>query len=108
MKILLRLLVRWLFRFRAYNEAVLKAPGPVLLIPNHQTLIDWLFLGVCLDEDWRVFAARVAAQTNWRDPKTPINRRTFLVHNTSPHSLQAVAGDLQDCGRPVVVAQGPP
>ena len=53
MKTLLRWLVRWLFRFRAYNQDVLTAPGPVLLIPNHQSLIDWLFLGVCLDDDWK-------------------------------------------------------
>ena len=84
MKTLLRLLVRWLFRFRAYNEAVLKAPGPVLLIPNHQTLIDWLFVGVCLDEDWRFVVSSVAARTSWLHRKISINRRTFLIDNTSP------------------------
>jgi 1-acyl-sn-glycerol-3-phosphate acyltransferase len=53
MKALLRWLVGWLFRFRAYNEEVLKAPGPVLLLPNHVSWLDWLFLLVCTDEDWK-------------------------------------------------------
>ena len=35
MKSILRFLVGWLFQFRAYNEEVLKTPGPVLLLPNH-------------------------------------------------------------------------
>ena len=48
---LIRLLLRWLFRFRGYNEAVLKTPGPVLLIPNHTSWVDWLFVGVCLDPE---------------------------------------------------------
>ena len=79
MKTLLRWLVRWLFRFRAYNPEVLATPGPVLLIPNHQSLIDWLFLGVCLDADWKFVVSSVAAQTSWLHRKISINRRTFLV-----------------------------
>ena len=50
---LLRIIVRLLFRFRAFNEEVLRTPGPVLLLPNHTSWWDWLFLGVCLEEDWR-------------------------------------------------------
>src|SRR2546429_8270729 len=106
MKTLLRLWVRWLFRFRAYKEAVLKAPGPVLLIPNHQTLIDWLFLGVCLDEDWRFVVSSVAAQTSWLHRKISINRRTFLIDNTSPYALKRMAEYLQAGGRLVLFAEG--
>ena len=43
-----------------HNEAVLNTPGPVLLIPNHQSLIDWLFLGVCLEDDWKFVVSSVA------------------------------------------------
>ncbi len=50
---LLRFLLRLCFRFRAFNEGVLKQPGPVLLLPNHVSWFDWLLLGVCLDDDWR-------------------------------------------------------
>src|SRR5256884_8963494 len=106
MKILLRLLVRWLFRFGAYNEAVLTAPGPVLLIPTHQTLIDWLFVGVCLDEDWKFVVSSVAAQTSWLHRKISINRRTFLIDSTSPYSLKRIAEYLQAGGRLVLFAEG--
>ena len=33
------------FGFRAFNTAALKAPGPVMLLPNHVSWFDWLFLG---------------------------------------------------------------
>ncbi|HWY76514.1 MAG TPA: 1-acyl-sn-glycerol-3-phosphate acyltransferase [Verrucomicrobiae bacterium] len=53
MKTFLRWLLRCLFRFRGYNESVLNTPGPVLLVPNHVSWIDWLFLVACLDGDWK-------------------------------------------------------
>ena len=49
MKACFRLLLRVLFRFRAYDLDALKTPGPVLLVPNHLSWIDWLFHWVCLD-----------------------------------------------------------
>ena len=102
----LRGLVRLLFRFRAHNEAVLKTPGPVLLIPNHQSLIDWLFLGVCLEDDWKFVVSSVAAQTTWLHRKITINRRTFLIDTTSPYSLKRMAEYLQSGGRLVLFAEG--
>src|ERR1035441_1587698 len=65
MKACFRFLLRVLFRFRAYNLDALKTPGPVLLIPNHCSWIDWLFLWVCLEEDWKFATSSVAAQTSW-------------------------------------------
>ena len=44
MKPFFRFLLRVLFRFRAYDMDVLKTPGPVLLIPNHLSWIDRIFL----------------------------------------------------------------
>ena len=106
MKTLLRFLVRVLFGFRAYNEGALKMSGPVLLIPNHQSLIDWLFLGVCLDEDWKFVVSSVAAQTSWLHRKISINRRTFLIDNTSPYAVKRMAEYLQAGGRLVLFAEG--
>ena len=106
MKTLLRLLARWLFRFRAYNQGALATPGPVLLIPNHQSLLDWLFLGVCLDDDWKFVVSSIAAQTNWLHRKICINRRTFLIDNTSPYALKRMAEYLQAGGRLVLFAEG--
>ena len=65
MKALVRFLLRWLFRLRGYNEAVLKTPGPVLLVPNHTSWIDWLLVGVFLDYDWKFVVSSVSAQTSW-------------------------------------------
>jgi len=106
MKTFLGWLLRWLFRFRAYNQEVLATPGPVLLIPNHQSLIDWLFLGVCLDDDWKFVVSSVAAQTSWLHRKISINRRTFLIDNTSPYALKRMAEYLQAGGRLVLFAEG--
>ncbi|MBE3118874.1 MAG: 1-acyl-sn-glycerol-3-phosphate acyltransferase [Candidatus Atribacteria bacterium] len=64
MKRLIRLLLRIPFRFRAYNEGVLSAPGPVMLLPNHVSWFDWLLLAVCLDDDWRFVTSSQAAQTS--------------------------------------------
>src|SRR5205823_13789146 len=102
----LRGLVRLLFRFRAHNEAVLKTPGPVLLIPNHQSLIDWLFLGVCLEDDWKFVVSSVAAQTTWLHRKISINRRTFLIDNSSPYAVKRIAEYLEGGGRLVLFAEG--
>jgi len=65
MKFGFRFLLRILFRFRAYNYEELKAPGPLLLIPNHCSWIDWLFLWVLLDNDWKFVTSSLAAQNTW-------------------------------------------
>ena len=106
MKTLLRLLVRWFFGFRAYNEAVLRTPGPVLLVPNHQSLLDWFFLGVCLEDDWKFVVSSVAAQTSWLHRKISINRRTFLIDNSSPYAVKRIAEYLEGGGRLVLFADG--
>jgi acyl-[acyl-carrier-protein]-phospholipid O-acyltransferase / long-chain-fatty-acid--[acyl-carrier-protein] ligase len=56
---LLRLLCRLLWRFRGFNTEVLDTPGPVLLIPNHVSWLDWLFIGVCLEGDWKFVVSEV-------------------------------------------------
>ena len=53
MRTLLRLIARLCFRFRAYNTAALTTPGPVLLVPNHVSWLDWLFLAAVLEGDWK-------------------------------------------------------
>ena len=45
-KLLLHGLLRLCFRYRAHNTEVLSTPGPVLLLPNHVSWLDWAFLGV--------------------------------------------------------------
>src|SRR5580698_4877440 len=106
MKSLLRLLLRWLFGFRAFNEAALKTPGPVLLVPNHASWIDWLFVGVCLDSDWKFVVSSVSAQTSWVHRKIMLNSRTFPIDTSSPFAVKRMAEYLQANGRLVLFAEG--
>lgn len=106
MKAILRLLLRLLFRFHAYNEKELKTPGPVLLLPNHVSWIDWLFLGASLDDDWRFVTSSTAAQTTWLHRWIMINKRTFPVDTNSAYAVKRMAEYLQANGRLVLFAEG--
>ncbi len=102
----LRWLVRLLYRFRMHNTDVLKTPGPVLLIPNHVSWLDWLFVGLCLDEDWKFVVSSTSAETSWLHRKIMINRRTFPIDILSPYAVKHMAEFLQKKGRLVLFAEG--
>lgn len=106
MKTILRFLLQVLFRFRAYDLDALKTPGPVLLIPNHCSWIDWLFLWVCLDEDWKMVTSSISAQTSWLHRKIMINRYTLPIDPGSPYSVKRMAEFLKGGGRLVLFAEG--
>jgi acyl-[acyl-carrier-protein]-phospholipid O-acyltransferase/long-chain-fatty-acid--[acyl-carrier-protein] ligase len=103
---LLRLLFRLLFRFAAYNEAVLHTPGPVLLLPNHLSWLDWIFLGVCLERDWRFVASSTTAQRSFVHRWIMVNRRTFPVDPLSPYGAKHMAEYLRTGGRLVLFPEG--
>jgi acyl-[acyl-carrier-protein]-phospholipid O-acyltransferase/long-chain-fatty-acid--[acyl-carrier-protein] ligase len=106
MKTLLRLIARVFFRFRAHKTAALTTPGPVLLVPNHVSWLDWLFLAVVLDDDWKFVTSSTTAQSNWVLRKVMINRRTFPVDNASPYAVRDMAEHLKAGGRLVLFAEG--
>jgi len=106
MKFVLRILLRLLFGFRAYNEAVLGTPGPVLLLPNHVSWIDWLFLLACVDEDWKCVVSERAAHTSWLHRLIMINRRTFPIDTDSPYAVKHMAEFLEKGGRLVLFPEG--
>jgi acyl-[acyl-carrier-protein]-phospholipid O-acyltransferase/long-chain-fatty-acid--[acyl-carrier-protein] ligase len=106
MKTFFRFLLVVLFRFRAYDLDALKTPGPVLLIPNHVSWIDWLFLWVCLDEDWKFVTSSLSAQTSWLHRKIMINRFTLPVNTSSPYAVKRMAEFLKGGGRLVLFAEG--
>ncbi len=106
MKFLLLLLARLCFRYRAYNTAVLTTPGPVLLVPNHVSWLDWLFLAVVLDDDWKFVTSSTTANSHWLLRKVMVNRRTFPVDNASPYAVRDMADHLQKGGRLVLFAEG--
>ncbi|HXA45926.1 MAG TPA: 1-acyl-sn-glycerol-3-phosphate acyltransferase, partial [Candidatus Angelobacter sp.] len=106
MKTFFRVLLQFLFRFRAYNMDVLKTPGPVLLIPNHCSWIDWLFLWICLDEDWKFVTSNISAQTSWLHRKLMINHYTLPIDPSSPYAVKRMAEFLKGGGRLVLFAEG--
>lgn len=106
MKWILRVLVRLWFRFRAYNPDVLRTSGPVLLIPNHVSWLDWLFLYVVLDDDWKFVAATATAKLSWFHRQIVFGRRTFPIDPASPYAVRAMAEYLEGGGRLVLFAEG--
>jgi acyl-[acyl-carrier-protein]-phospholipid O-acyltransferase/long-chain-fatty-acid--[acyl-carrier-protein] ligase len=101
-----RWLLRFLYGFRTYGDGVLQTPGPVLLIPNHVSWFDWLFLVVCLDRDWKFVVSSVSAETSWIHRKVMLNRRTFPIDTASPFAVKRMAEYLQTNGRLVLFAEG--
>ena len=106
MKNILRFLTGWLFSFRAYNEEVLKTPGPVLLLPNHVSWLDWLFLLICTDADWKCVVSEKTAHTSWLHRKIMINRRTFPIDTDSPYAVKHMAEFLEKGGRLALFPEG--
>ena len=88
MRTVFRFLLRILYRFRAYNLEALKTPGPVLLIPNHCSWIDWLFLWAYLDDDWKFVTSDLTAQTSWLHRKLMVNRNTLPIDPSSPYAAR--------------------
>jgi len=103
---LLRLLLRLLFRFRAYNTAALQTPGPVLLLANHVSWFDWLFLGACLEPDWRFVTSSTTAQLSRVHRWIMVNRRTFPIDPLSPYAAKHMAEHLARGGRLVLFPEG--
>ena len=106
MKLFFRFWLRLLFRFRAYDTDALKTPGPVLLIPDHLSWFDWLFLWVCLEDDWKFVTSSVTAQTSWLHRAIMINRFTLPVDTRSPYAVKRMADFLKGGGRLVLFAEG--
>ena len=106
MKTILHFLLRVLFRYHAFNAGALKTPGPVLLVPNHVSWLDWLFLGVCLDGDWKFVVSSVVARQSWLHRKLMLNSRTFPIDPASPYAVKHMAEHLQKGGRLVLFAEG--
>ncbi len=105
-KLFLHWLIRVLYGFRAYNVDVLKTPGPVLLLPNHLSWLDWIFIGVCLDDDWRFATSSTTAEISWIHKRIMVNRRTFPVDMNSPYAVKHMAEYLQNGGRLVLFPEG--
>lgn len=106
MKWLFRLLLKIFFRYEAFGVEALKTPGPVLLIPNHVSWLDWLFLLVVMDDDWKFVTSSVTAQTTPLHRFLMANEHTFPIDPTSPYAAKRMAEFLSQSGRLVLFAEG--
>ena len=106
MMTLLRWLLRLCYGFRAHGTEALKVRGPALLIPNHVSWLDWLFLGVVLDDDWRFVTSSRTAEISWIHRRLMRSNRTFPVDMMSPYAVRHMADFLEKGGRLVLFAEG--
>jgi acyl-[acyl-carrier-protein]-phospholipid O-acyltransferase/long-chain-fatty-acid--[acyl-carrier-protein] ligase len=106
MKKMVQFLVRLLFGFRSFNAEVLEAPGPVMLLPNHVSWLDWLFLLANIDTSWRIVTSRQSAETSWVHRFIMVNRYTFPVDTDSPYAVKRMAEFLQTGGKLVLFPEG--
>lgn len=103
---LLKQILRTLFKFHVEGKEILEQKGPVLLVPNHVSWLDWLFLAVVLEEDWKFVVSSRVANKGWLYRKITINSRTFPVEVGSPHGLKEIIKYLNSGGRLVLFAEG--
>jgi len=106
MKTLLRFILKLLFGYRVHGIESLRVQGPVLLVPNHVSWLDWLLVGVVLEEDWRFVVSSEAANRSFFHRLIMVNKRTFPVDTHSPYAVRAMAEYLEKGGRLVLFAEG--
>lgn len=102
----MRLLLRVWFRFRAFNEEAAKCEGPVLLIPNHLSWIDWLFVGLSVDPDWMFAASEMPARTSKLHAWILSNPRIILIGPDPAASLKKMTAHLESGGKLILFAEG--
>lgn len=106
MKSLIRLVLQIWFRFRAHGVESLSTPGPVLLLPNHVSWLDWAFLAATLDDDWKFVTSSTTSEASWLHRKIMVNSRTFPVDPSSPYAAKRMAEFLSQGGRLVLFPEG--
>ncbi|MBP2639853.1 MAG: Acyl-(acyl-carrier-protein)--phospholipid O-acyltransferase [Firmicutes bacterium] len=98
MRALLRGLLKLLFRTRLIGSEELKFNGPSIILPNHVSFLDAIFLYAYLPADTyfiinTAIAARMSYILRW------VNH--FTVDSLNPYSLKKIAGVIKE-GRTVV------
>lgn len=106
MRFILRLILKIFFGFRVHGFDALPDRGPLLLIPNHVSWMDWLLLGAVLPQHWRFVVSGVTAQTSWFHRKIMLNKRTFVLDSSAPHAARTIAQYLREGGCLVLFAEG--
>ncbi|MGC8886264.1 MAG: AMP-binding protein [Verrucomicrobiia bacterium] len=106
LRFILILILKVFYRFEARNLKILNTEGPVLLVSNHVSWIDWLLIGVLLNEDWKFVTSKTTANLSWFHRFIMVNRRTFPIDPVSPYSAKKIAECLKNGGRLVLFPEG--
>jgi acyl-[acyl-carrier-protein]-phospholipid O-acyltransferase/long-chain-fatty-acid--[acyl-carrier-protein] ligase len=106
MKSLIRLILKLWFRFSSHGVESLSTRGPVLLLPNHVSWLDWAFLYAVLDDDWKFVTSATTSGASWFHRKIMVNQRTFPVDPASPYAAKRMAEFLSQGGRLVLFPEG--
>lgn len=101
-----RCLLKTLFRLNVVGLDHLNQPGPALLLPNHVSWLDWLFIGAYLEDDWRFVTSKTTAERTAIHRFIMVNRRTFPIDTASPYAVKQMAEFLKNGGRLVLFAEG--
>lgn len=99
MKGLIRLLLRWLFKVRLTDWETLRFDGPSIILPNHQSFLDAVFLWAFLPGNPcfvinTAIAAKISFALRWIDHIT--------VDPFNPYSLKRIVAVVKE-GRPIVL-----
>ncbi len=103
---MMRGVLRVLFRWSAVNARAARAPGPLLLVPNHLSWIDWLFVGLALEPDWKFVASSLPARVSRLHAWILSNPRIILIDEGSPYAAKHMAEHLEAGGKLVLFAEG--
>lgn len=101
-----RILLKLCFRLEPFGLEHLKTPGPALLLPNHLSWIDWLFIEAFLDNDWRFVTSKTTAERSAVHRFVMLNGRTFPIDPASPYAVKQMTEFLKNGGRLVLFAEG--
>jgi len=102
----LRVILRILFGFRVYEKNCLKTEGPCVILSNHVSWIDWLFLYVVLENDWKFITSQNTANISFFHKKISTCSRCIPIDLTSPLSAKHVADLLNKKARLVIFPEG--
>ena len=99
MKTLLRIILGWLFKVKLYNWERLVFTGPSVILPNHLSFLDAIFMyaylpdGVCFVVNTAI-AEKISFVLRWVDHVT--------VDPLNPYAVKKIVAEVK-AGRPVVL-----
>jgi len=101
LRLFCKVLLRLLFRYEVRGPVPRQAPEKLLIIANHQSFLDPVFIGVyCPFDIWWITHTTIAAQFHFRILLKFVNH--LVVDTASPMAMKQVV-ELINSGKPVCI-----